>query len=274
LGLRVLLRIVLGGKERRERFYADRGINFRDFLYNSIEFLGLDNSLLLVFNVPKYNYRFYSLITSKVPNFLIEDMYASMSSHEDYIVEHILPRDGDIFVDVGAAFGFYTILGSKRVGLRGKVIAIEAQPNIFEMLTRNIKLNKLTNVMPLNYAAYSKETKLKLYDNYSIMPQRAEGKNKGKFVEVYADTLDNLLQQNGISKVNWIKIDVEGAEFEVLKGAANILSKSKELILLIEIHGKDNYMSVMEFLDSYNFKKYFEKSYEWGDKHVIVRKMV
>jgi hypothetical protein len=52
-----------------------------------------------------------------------------------------------------------------------------------------------------------------------------------------------------------------------------VLSKSKELTLLIEIHGKDNYKAVLEILDSYNFKKYFEKSYEWGDKHVIARKI-
>jgi FkbM family methyltransferase len=155
-----------------------------------------------------------------------------MSSHEDYIVEHILPRDGDIFVDVGAAFGFYTILGSKRVGLRGKVVAIESQPNNFEMLTHNIKLNKLTNVIPLNYAVYSKETKLKLYSNYSVMPQRTEEKNKEKFVEVNADTLDNLLQQNGISEINWIKIDVEGAELEVLKELTMCYLKVKSLHFL------------------------------------------
>ena len=232
LGLRVFLRIVLGGKERRDRFYADRDINFRDFLYKSIEFLGLDNSLLLVFSVPKYNYRFCSLITRKIPNFLIEDMYVSMSSHEDYTIEHFSPREGDIFVDVGAAFGIYTILGSKRVGLRGKVVAIESQPNNFEMLTHNIKLNKLTNVIPLNYAVYSKETKLKLYSNYSVMPQRTEEKNKEKFVEVNADTLDNLLQQNGISEINWIKIDVEGAELEVLKELTMCYLKVKSLHFL------------------------------------------
>ena len=133
----------------------------------------------------------------------------------------LIPKEGDIVVDVGGAFGFYTILASKRVGSRGKVIAIEAQHDSFEMLNRNIKLNRLTNVITLNCAVYSKETKVKLYSSYSIMTERA-GKNTNKFVEVNANTLDNLLsqQQNGINHadINWIKIDVEGAEFEVLKG--------------------------------------------------------
>ena len=160
LGLRFLLRILLG-KKRRDRLYAEKEINFRDFLYNSIELLGLHNSLLIVFNIAKYNIKFYSRITRKVENFLIHDVYTSMSAHENDIVEHFSPKEGDIVVDVGAAFGFYTILASKRVGSRGKVIAIEAQHDSFEMLNRNIKLNRLTNVITLNCAVHSKETKVK-----------------------------------------------------------------------------------------------------------------
>ena len=57
--------------------------------------------------------------------------------------------------------GRYTIISSKRVGKNGKVVAIKAHPGNFEMLNRNIKLNQLTNVIPLNYAVYSKETKIK-----------------------------------------------------------------------------------------------------------------
>jgi FkbM family methyltransferase len=141
----------------------------------------------------------------------------------------------------------------------------------------------------LNYAVYSKETKLKLYlpdeelgytMHHSTMLNYVSTKYKieteGKFVEVNANTLDNLLlpQQNGISHedVNWIKIDVEGAEFEVLKGATDILSKSKDIALLIEVHGKDNYKPVVEFLKTYNFKIEFEKTYDREEKHILVRK--
>jgi FkbM family methyltransferase len=61
---------------------------------------------------------------------------------------------------------------------------------------------------------------------------------KKKFVEVQANTLDYLLQSNVIKheQVNWIKVDVEGAEYDGLKGAKNILSKSSNISLLIEIH--------------------------------------
>jgi FkbM family methyltransferase len=270
LGSRVFLRIILG-KEKRNRIYAEREINFKDFLYRSLELLGLDKYVLLEFNVPKYDYKFYSLITRKIENFLIEDMYNSMSTHEDDIIEHFSPKQGDIVVDIGAAFGFYTIISSKRVGAQGKVVAIEAHPSNFEMLNRNIKLNQLTNVIPLNYAVYSKETKLKLYNNYSIMHERI-GEPTTKFVEANANTLDYILQQQQVIHVNWIKIDVEGAELEVLKGASNVLSKSKDIALLIEVHGPDNYIPIIEFLNLYGFKIEFEKTYASGDKHIILQK--
>ena len=275
LGLRIVLRLVLG-KKRRDRLYVGRGLDFGVFWYKSFKFLRPGNSSLLKFRVPKYNYEFYCRVN--------KDDFKIMTIHEDEIIEHFTPKQGDIVVDIGAHIGLYTIISSKRVGTNGKVVAIEADPGNFEMLNRNIKLNQLTNVIALNYAAYSKETKIKLY-----LPSGESGftkyntivsdwaNNEDKFVEVNANTLDYLLQLNQIreEEVNWIKIDVEGAEFEVLKGATNVLSKSKDIALLMELHGPPNVYrpKVQEFLNLYNFKIEFEKSYdENGSMHIIVQK--
>ena len=87
-----------------------------------------------------------------------------MTYHEDDIIEyHFCPKEGDIVVDVGAHIGRYTLIAANRVGRNGKVVAVEANPDNFEMLNNNVKLNRLTNVTSLNYAAYSHETKIKLY---------------------------------------------------------------------------------------------------------------
>jgi FkbM family methyltransferase len=247
-------------------------------LYKVFKVLGIGNSMLLRIHVPKYDYKFYCRINNR------EDL-VFMTNHEDDIIEHFTPKEGDIVVDIGAHMGRYTIISSKRVGANGKVVAIEAHPSNFEMLKSNIKLNQLTNVIPLNYAAYSKETKIKLYlpdeesgytMHHSIMSNyvftKYKDKTEDKFVEVSANTLDYLLQLNEITDVNWVKIDVEGAEFEVLKGASNVLSKSKDIALLIEVHGKDTYEPIIESLRSYNFKIDFEKTYENGEKHIIALK--
>ncbi|HEU4822679.1 MAG TPA: FkbM family methyltransferase [Nitrososphaeraceae archaeon] len=271
LGIRGILKLFLGRK-KTDKFCLKHGINFRDFLYRSVEFLRLDNSLLVVFSSPKYGYQFYSRITRKVNNFLVHDMYTSMVTHEDEIVEQFSPKIGDIVIDVGAAFGFYTILASKRVGQQGKVVAIEPQPDSFEMLNRNIRLNKLANTRTLNYAVSSKKTTLKLYSTYSVIQERAR-QNLQSYIEVRADTLDDLLRRVGIDRVNWIKIDVEGAEYEVLTGAKEILYASKPISILVEIHGKDTYEPVIELLKSNNFNIEFEKTYDNGEKHVLARKM-
>jgi FkbM family methyltransferase len=124
----------------------------------------------------------------------------------------ILPH---IVVDVGAS-----VIASKQVGRSGKVVSIEADSGNFDVLNRNIQLNKLSNVVALNYAIYSEEKMIKLYlpggggqnpSSYtkynSIMSDRAAQGNE-KFVEVKANTLDYLLLYNKITqeRVNWIKI--------------------------------------------------------------------
>jgi FkbM family methyltransferase len=275
LGLRILLRLALG-KKRRDRLYVERGLDFGVFWYKTFKFLRPGNSTLLKFKVPKYDYEFYCRIN--------KDDFKIMTIHEDDIIKRFTPKEGDIVVDIGAHIGLYTIISSKRVGTKGKVVAIEAHPGNFEMLNSNIKLNQLTNVIPLNYAVHSKETKVKLYlpsgesgfTKYNtIMPNWIN--TQEKFVEVNANTLDYLLQLNQIrqEEVNWIKIDVEGAEFEVLKGATNVLSKSKDIAILMELHGPPHVYrpKVEEFVDLYNFKIEFEKSYEEnGSMHIIMQK--
>ena len=275
LGRRVLLRLILG-KNKRDRLYIEGGLDFADFLYKAANFFR-QGSKLLKFKVPKYNYEFYCRIN--------KDDFIVMTRHEDVIIQYFHPKEGDVVVDVGAHIGRYTIIASKRVGPNGKVIAIEAEPSNFEMLNRNVRLNRLANVTTLNYAAFSKETRIKLYlpagdifTKYNtVMSDWVWVKPEDKFVEVNANTLDNLLlqqqQQIVIRQVDWIKIDVEGAEFEVLKGAHNLLLNSKDIVLLIEVHGSpDDYrMKLEEFLRSYNFKIDHEKIFD-KNGYIIIRK--
>src|SRR3712207_4401965 len=219
LGSRTIPRLVLG-RERRNKLLANKRLSYEDLLIQYFQYRkkGKNNSGLPKFRNPKYGFEFYCRNGEE---------FKMMLFHEWDVLEHFIPMEKDVVVDVGAHIGSYTIVSSKKVGQLGKVVAIEADPNNFDMLNRNIHLNKLTNVVALNSAAYSKEDRLKLflptsdktpesqYTKYNtIMSQRAQGERN--YVEVSANTLDTLLKQNGISqeKVNWIKIDVEGAELE------------------------------------------------------------
>jgi FkbM family methyltransferase len=280
VSLRVILRLLFG-KKRRDKIFLDRRLDFAT-LWNKYVRLYMKTHLrseLLRFKMPKYDFEFYCRDNS--------DDFKTMTYHEgDIIEDHFTPKEGDIVIDIGAHIGLYTIIASKRVGMQGKVVAIEADPKNFEVLNRNIELNNLRNVIALNYAAYSEEKKMKLYlpgqaklsqtIYNTLMSGRAHGVEE--FVEVNANMLDFLLQSTGIKheEVNWIKIDVEGAEYEVLKGAKDTLSKSKDISLLIEVHNLSEttnlYKPISEFISLYNFKIDFEKLHSSGERHIIARK--
>jgi FkbM family methyltransferase len=255
------------------------------FLYKIIRVIRLAKPSLVKISVPKYNYKVYC------PPTVLD--YLFMTIREEDIIEHFQPKQGDIVIDVGAHLGRYALISSYKVGKEGKVIAIEAHPMICEKLNKNLELNKVTNTIILNYAVHSEKTKLKLFlpkesidtiyspHNTVILGRDNIPLNRskdGRFVNVDANTLDNIIHSTGIKaeNVKWIKIDVEGAEYEVLKGTKEILSTSKELAILIEVHNlgenKNLYKDIMEFLKIYNFKIELEKIQVNGEMHIIVRK--
>lgn len=228
-------------------------------------------STLIKVRVPKYGYQYFC--RAGKGDFT--------PGRENEMIELFRPAKADVVVDVGAHIGRYTIISSKRVGPKGRVIAVEADRNTYEILDRNIRLNGLTNVLALNRAAYSVHTVLKLYqpnDNFSIydtvMPSRA-GINQS-YVEVEAHTLDSILDANGLTAADWIKIDVEGAEYEVLKGATKTLAANHDTTILMEIHDvqdSKHYDKIIKFMEACGFEIEFEKSYSSGREwHVIFSK--
>jgi FkbM family methyltransferase len=285
LFVRYSLGLLIGKKKRDKlefyhKLYRKTNISFSFysflFFYKIIRFLRLGNPLLVKINVLNDKYKIYCPAT--------EEYYVLMTEREDDLLQYFCPREGDIVIDVGAYLGRYTFICSNRVGSNGKVIAIEANPMVFERLNKNIELNELINTKSLNYAVYSEKTRIKLFfpkeglKNTIYNTIVSDRFTSEKFIEVNANTLDNILHENEISaeEVNWIKIDVEGAELEVLKGAHNILSKSKDIAILIEIHnlaeGRNLYENIMDLLKTYNFKIEFEMIHDSGERHIIVRK--
>ena len=276
LGTRFLLRVFLG-RRTRDRLFSERNLNFKDFLYSSSKLLRVDNYLLLDIHVPNHDYRIHCPLNKE--DFIV------MTKHEEQIMGLFRPSEGDTVVDIGAHMGRYTIPCSKSAGMSGKVVAIEAHPYNFRILQHNLRLNKIKNVSLLNCAVYSNRARLKLYlpdedlgytMHHSLMTNYLASKYSNeierKYIEVEADTLDNLLKAREINEVNWIKIDVEGAELEVLRGAREILSTNTRISILVEIHGKDTYGPTMELLKTNNFSIEFEKTYDNGEKHVLARK--
>jgi FkbM family methyltransferase len=149
-----------------------------------------------------------------------------------------LVKPKDIVLDVGANFGYFSMIAAKLVGDEGKVYSFEPAPDNYELLVKNIKLNNYTNIVPTQKAVSDEKGKLKLFldrinwggssfSEDNILPQDRD------FVEVETVTLDDFFESQAKEiKVNFIKLDVEGAEGQVLEGASKILQNSDLKILM------------------------------------------
>lgn len=285
LGTRLSLRILFG-RAKRDALFTCKQINFKDFLSNSIRLFHLDGGkLLLLLEIPAHHnsYGYKACCPLNKEDFVV------MTKHEDDVLHQIFrPKEGDIVVDVGAHMGRYTLMAAKSIGQYGKVLAVEAHPYNYKLLCKNIKLNELLNTVTLNCAAFSEEiSKLRLYlpdeqlgytMHHSLMSGYLASKYhdaaEKRYIEVEAHTLDHLLESAQIKhdQVNWIKIDVEGAEYEVLRGCSQILTSSKDISLLVEVHGNETYRPLVELLQSYDFGIELEKIYDNGEKHILAKK--
>ncbi len=152
-----------------------------------------------------------------------------------FLLRHL--RDGSVFIDVGAAIGVFTIPMAKLVGERGCVLAIEPSPTVFPYLRRNAELNHLRNVRLKNCAAYDRNVDdVSFYeaplDHFGMGSLAAQF--HGQPVSVHAQTLDSILAEERIHHVDMIKVDVEGCEDIVFRGAKRLLTTTDAPIILFE----------------------------------------
>ena len=149
-------------------------------------------------------------------------------------------KPGMCVVDVGAHIGYYTLLFAKYVGSAGCVISFEPLPANFALLQKNVHINNLLNVRLLNQAVFSQTQKITLnVPDEQPNPGNGSMYNLGtaKQCHVEAVSLDDFCGSSNL-RPDVLKIDVEGAEYEVLIGAQRTISHCRPK-LLIELHHFD-----------------------------------
>jgi FkbM family methyltransferase len=163
-----------------------------------------------------------------------KSILTSLHSRWDRAVwEAISPRlsDGQVMLDVGAHIGYFTLKGSVRVGKSGRVVAFEPNPRTVAKLRTNVAASHAANVIIIPVACTDSETTLKFYDATargnsgasSLSPANA-GKRSREFT-VRGRPIDDVLRELGIQRVDVMKVDVEGAELYVLRGAKETLQR-------------------------------------------------
>jgi FkbM family methyltransferase len=176
-------------------------------------------------------------------------------------------KPGMTVLDIGAHQGFYTLLASSKVGSRGSVVAFEPSPREMRRLHINLILNRCHNVSTVKKALNDTAADADFYVcrgvetgcNSLYPPVVAERTEK---IRIKTTTLDAYLNDASLDRVDFIKIDVEGAELSVLRGAVETLDRYRPA-LLCEIADKrteawgHRAWDIIEYLETRGYRCYF-----------------
>ena len=166
-----------------------------------------------------------------------------------------LLKPGDTFIDVGGNKGDFALLAAKITGESGHVFCIEPEPTNCKWIRESIQLNSYENIYLFNLALSDRDSEALLYlgtkSGFHTLLSGQPERNQG-CLKVTTRTLDALLRERKTPSVQMIKIDVEGAELQVLRGSVETIKNNPAIVLLLDIHpflGVDP-VQVFDFLGS------------------------
>ena len=154
------------------------------------------------------------------------------------IMKKILKK-GMHVVEVGANIGYFVLQEHIILGNTGKIYAIEPNPLSVKYLKKNVKINSMKNVKLLNMGVSDKNGEMTFLMSKKWNLSRFQNDKKTttsdvlKEIPVKIKTLDSLFANK---KVNFIRTDIEGYEYQMIKGAQKVLSNNKNLIIFLEFH--------------------------------------
>lgn len=152
---------------------------------------------------------------------------------EDSNLLYALVSDGDTIFDIGANIGWHSLHLSRKLPF-AKIYAFEPIPDVFEQLQENVAINDTHNIVVNNLALSDTKQVLTFYSSPAIRGASSSANLFGdetiRKMECPADTLDHYVAENGISQIDFIKCDVEGAELLVYKGAVASIDRFRPVV--------------------------------------------
>ncbi|OAI44822.1 hypothetical protein AYO42_00455 [Rhizomicrobium sp. SCGC AG-212-E05] len=213
--LRPLLSII-GSAKARQLLGPDVQIGFSDVWYHRVGGYAVPDG-------PAFGYYEPDILAWKteVPTYF--------SNAEEFWLRSYRPKEGDIVVDIGAGRGEDALPFSEAVGPTGRVLAVEAHPATFERLKLFCALNKLANVEPVHTAIMDKPTVVHMddadnWEDSSVLAPAGA-------IAVQAITFDQLCADHGIDRIDFLKMNIEGAEKFALLGMEKMLPKIREVCI-------------------------------------------
>lgn len=192
-----------------------------------------------------------------------------------------LIENGDVILDIGANIGLFSIIGSEIVGDTGKIYAFEPSPKTFAALNENLTLNNCNNVVSSTLALSNSNGRADLIfpeegrvnheqgDLFTHLSYSEEGMGNDLSGNVQTCTIDSFMETHGVSRIDLIKIDIEGAEKLCFEGARELFSSENKPIIIFELFepfcarfGTTSFQ-VLKYLDQFGYELSPLGNYQW-----------
>ena len=147
----------------------------------------------------------------------------AIEDSRDYWFYRYKPKSEDVIIDIGAGSGKDLGLFSKSVGSKGVVVAVEAHPRTFERLRKTSEYNKFKNVVLRHCAVTEKRGKVSIEDTLNDEENAISLTQNQSDILVDSITIDELCSEAGIDRVNFLKMNIEGAEQSAILGMKEII---------------------------------------------------
>ncbi|MEK6943340.1 MAG: FkbM family methyltransferase [Nanoarchaeota archaeon] len=176
---------------------------------------------------------------------------------DDYKINSLSNKNGSI-IDVGAHLGSFSLFASKKCP-KCKIYSFEPSPSTYAVLKKNIELNQSGNIIIFNKAVTSGSKPVRIYINPINSALNTIYDNKGRSVEISSVSLQKIFTENSIKNCDFLKMDCEGAEYNILLNTPlKILKKIKKMV--IEYHNPDYFGIKNKKLNLDNLLKYLKKA--------------
>lgn len=162
---------------------------------------------------------------------------------QEYSKDEFEINENDVVVDVGGHIGLFAVYASLFCK-RGKILSFEPIKENYRLLLENIELNKIKNVKSFNLAVAAKVGKVKIYQHNHDQAAHTLYGNGQKYVQVDSITLKEIIDSNLIERCDLLKLDCEGAEYEILHSLPDDYFK-RIIKICMEYHAIENSMVLL-----------------------------
>ncbi len=177
--------------------------------------------------------------------------YESEGNYENFGTKM---RHGDYVIDAGANIGMFSIIASDKVGETGKVFAFEPLPEVSAVLRKNIDTNRCRNILVEEKILGNVNKKVDFYynleENYNASSTISKN-SSDNVTKLQQITLDRYVKDNSITRLDFIKADIEGAERDLILGAEEVIKKFKPKISIRTYHLPDDPEILFDLIKKY-----------------------